>query len=823
MLLQLRTGITIEDGTLCLHHEQLFVKKYSFLQKVCCDPKSIHRSQVRKNLKILDLDDAKRVSNITGKSVKPGQKLCYNCLIDSKTKWTFKEPGPETESEPEEIHGDSDTGHCSSEDEFGRPYHIEALNKSFTDIGVSPLKPGKVSQQNMETYAKRKCTEYRDAVSSKIARMLDVPPEQVMQTVQQPQQCSNCIDMDRLVELLRVKLQVSPKHRHIQLLTLAPESWSIQRTAEEFDVSIYQATEAKKLKKQKGILAERSPRVGRQLPKEIEEKVIAFYHEDEYSRIMPGKKDFKSVKGPDGKRQHVQKRLLLLNLNELYQKYKARYPNDKIGLSKFCAIRPPYCITVGSRGTHSVCVCTIHQNVKLMIAALPTETNITYHDLLEKLVCSVEEKLCMVHRCPTCPGANRLKTNLEELFSSNDPDETIVYQQWLTADRTTLQDCSMPLHELVDDLLAKVEKLTAHHYIAKHQSQYLRSLKETLEPEEVIIILDFAENYSFIVQDAAQGFHWENSQATLHPFVSYFVENGQLQHLSMCVISNCLKHGTITVHRFLQDVLPHLKDRCPQIKKVHYFSDGAASQYKNYKNFCNLLCHEDDFGLQAEWNFFATSHGKNACDGVGGTVKREAAKASLQAVTAGHILTPHDLFEWATKHISNVKFFYISKEEVAINVEQQEARFSNAKTVAGTRSHHSYVPCQDGKKMLVKRVSGDEPSFEAVIFLDDNDGNPDSTEPNIELKHCEIGRYVACTYDANWWIGLRETDEAQDDVQIAFMHPHGLATSFHWPAREDICYVPRQCILRLVNTPHTPNGRQYYLEFQDKEALERLL
>ena len=53
----------------------------------------------------------------------------------------------------------------------------------------------------------------------------------------------------------------------------------------------------------------------------------------------------------------------------------------------------------------------------------------------------------------------------------------------------------------------------------------------------------------------------------------------------MCVISDCLKHDTITVHRFLQDVLPHLKDRCPQIKKVHYFSDGAASQYKNTKTF----------------------------------------------------------------------------------------------------------------------------------------------------------------------------------------------------------------------------------------------
>ena len=92
-------------------------------------------------------------------------------------------------------------------------------------------------------------------------------------------------------------------------------------------------------------------------------------------------KDFKSIEGPNGKLQHVQKRLLLLNLNELYRKYKVRHPNDKIGIYNYCALRPPYCITVGSRGTHSVCVSTIHHNVKFVVAALPTETNVTYYDL----------------------------------------------------------------------------------------------------------------------------------------------------------------------------------------------------------------------------------------------------------------------------------------------------------------------------------------------------------------------------------------------------------------------------------------------------------
>ena len=60
-----------------------------------------------------------------------------------------------------------------------------------------------------------------------------------------------------------------------------------------------------------------------------------------------------------------------------------------------------------------------------------------------------------------------------------------------------------------------------------------------------------------------------------------------------------------------------------QVIKVEYFSDGCAAQYKNYKNLLNLSYHKSDFGLDAAWSFFATSHGKSPCDGIGGVVKRK--------------------------------------------------------------------------------------------------------------------------------------------------------------------------------------------------------
>ena len=59
----------------------------------------------------------------------------------------------------------------------------------------------------------------------------------------------------------------------------------------------------------------------------------------------------------------------------------------------------------------------------------------------------------------------------------------------------------------------------------------------------------------------------------------------------------------------------------------------------------NLIYHEHDFNLKAaEHQFFATFHGNRPCDGIGETIKREAANASLRAAVTNQILTPEQIF-----------------------------------------------------------------------------------------------------------------------------------------------------------------------------------
>ena len=93
---------------------------------------------------------------------------------------------------------------------------------------------------------------------------------------------------------------------------------------------------------------------------------------------------------------------------------------------------------------------------------------------------------------------------------------------------------------------------------------------------------DFSENYSFVLQDTVQGFHWNNAQATIHPFVVYYCDSDELCHHSFVIISDCLHHDTVAVHLFRKSLMDYLKENLGSVlRKVFYFSDGAASQYKN--------------------------------------------------------------------------------------------------------------------------------------------------------------------------------------------------------------------------------------------------
>ena len=57
----------------------------------------------------------------------------------------------------------------------------------------------------------------------------------------------------------------------------------------------------------------------------------------------------------------------LCNLQELYTDFREKHPNVNIESSKFCVLRLKWCVLAGYKMIHSVCACSAHQNVVLLV------------------------------------------------------------------------------------------------------------------------------------------------------------------------------------------------------------------------------------------------------------------------------------------------------------------------------------------------------------------------------------------------------------------------------------------------------------------------
>ena len=371
----------------------------------------------------------------------------------------------------------------------------------------------------------------------------------------------------------------------------------------------------------------------------------------------------------------------------------------------------------------------------------------------------------------------------------------------------------MPAHEFIDFLVEKIDTLTSHSYIAKCQSKYLQRRKEEVGLDTVIAIGDFAENYTFVVQDEVQSFHWSKQYCTLHPVVLYYKEDDKLQHRSFCFLSDDLEHDTCFVHEIQGKVTCYIRQDLPDVDNVEYFSDGCAGQYKNYENFLNLCLHEEDFNLKANWTFFVTSHGKSRCDGIGGTIKRLTARESLQRPFSDQILDVPSMFKFCEENIKNITFVFISKERMETARDELNERFALGRTVPGTKSYHFFAPVSKNE-IAYKQTSEDE-EFTGTFCI---------TGEEDEMPICDpkINDYVSCKYDDKWWIGLVEDiDNVEQDCKVNFMHPSGPARNFYWPTRADICWVSDLDIICIIGIPKTLTGRTYNISEDEFELISR--
>lgn len=433
----------------------------------------------------------------------------------------------------------------------------------------------------------------------------------------------------------------------------------------------------------------------------MKEKIIQFYLKDGInSRQLPGRKDWKSVKQPNGRRKKIQKRLLLKRLKELFVKYSEEAKDDeKVGFSTFKSLRPKYCVFPTDAAAMNICVCMIHENTNFMVEALKATTQFgnkeisqMIKDFTNNLVCTNPTNSCYLRECSKC---NELRIS-DFVQDKLDDIEEMKFNIWVTSPRAEKKEHTEHIDDFLDRLNGQFEKFLVHQFKVNQQYSFIQKKKEALIPgKELLIQMDFAERYTCKSQNSIQSTYFDSKSVSIHPFVVYSksATNGELKYESYIVISDAKAQNTNSVYTFQKKLIPILLEQYPNLKKIHYLSDGCAEQYKNKKSFKNLCHHKKDFGIDAEWHFFPTSHGKGPCDGFGGQIKRMAYEAT---VMGGTITDAETFFIWAESikpKLSEVwNFIKVTEEECQTTEVELQDRFIDLIPLEGTQHYHSFKP-----------------------------------------------------------------------------------------------------------------------------------
>ncbi|KAG1648959.1 Cytochrome P450 9e2 [Nymphon striatum] len=366
------------------------------------------------------LISGEQARNLDSKNIHviPGWRFCRSCFkkIDDIIKHIEENHTKDPSFDPE-VAGSSKSGFLQS-----------ALDESLDALNESPVRLHGIPPHQRASKAKSKLKKVVSKLEKQVSDVYHVDVELNPSSIP----CSTDIafkatDLKNLTVAMKEKLKDTDYTKKVQILTPTPESWSRTYAASYFGVSEYLIRKSRQLKKDKGILALPSKTTGKEVSKETIDLVKSHYLDDEYTRQMPGKKDY----------------------------YKERNPNTKIGFSKFCSLRPNWCIVAGSSGTHSVCVCTYHQNTILLLSAIKWE--VTYKDLIAMVVCDPLSNECMIHRCKQCPGTDALKAFLDDQLKDMDLDEEISFDQWESVDRTALYTRTVSVEDYNDRVVASIK------------------------------------------------------------------------------------------------------------------------------------------------------------------------------------------------------------------------------------------------------------------------------------------------------------------------------------------------------------------------------
>ncbi|CAC5358762.1 unnamed protein product [Mytilus coruscus] len=330
--------------------------------------------------------------------------------------------------------------------------------------------------------------------------------------------------------------------------------------------------------------------------------------------------------------------------------------------------------------------------------------------------------------------------------------------------------------------------------------------------------MDFAENYSCVHEDEVQSAYFDKPFVTLHPVVSYYKVDGDinLHHQSFVFVSDEPGHNSSTVYAFIKDLIPMILQTTPETKTVHYITDSPTSQYRNKYIFHLITLHGMLFdGITASWHYFDAGHGKGPCDGVDGTAKRLADMVVRQQKVV--IPSPVVFFNWGkSQETSHITYIFVPKSKCqSANNEMKEWNSVAVKSTIDGRFH----PACDGWRSvsLEGKQNRNAPQTETnEVELQADEPQEDEVEPQEEGRESSKGQETK----------VLDFDNNDNKYQLEFVTKiNPVSHTMKWPTRPEELWVTETDIVCQVQNP-TPADRKpvrmYKISSDDVNKIESL-
>ena len=408
----------------------------------------------------------------------------------------------------------------------------------------------------------------------------------------------------------------------------------------------------------------------------VKQIVREYFLDDSVSCPSPNKNDVivrKKVK--------KEKRFLQNSLKYLFMEFCEKKP-FVISYSAFCKLRPFWVINrnISARDTTFCIKC---ENCKLLCKHLHRLKVLATANIDEfikaEMCCSKRTEAWFFRKCTAC---ERKTITFDNPYL--DGNEEFHYEAWGKCEdkgrdgkvyvRTAKIKIQSQFHEMVSKFDRMLFPYMAHVGNIRHQNAFITKLRENLSEDELLVHIDFSENYMCKYGSEIQSVHFggNRTQITLHTGVLY---SASLKH-AFCTISPDLRHGPVEIFMHLKPILQKYK----KMKTIHFLSDSPSSQYRNKYMFYILIKHIVPLFEALErltYNFSEAGHGKGAADGVGGTVKRTCDRI----ISYNKDISTFDQFAAVVQN--EIKGIQIVSVD-ARNEELKEEVYKNALSVKGT-------------------------------------------------------------------------------------------------------------------------------------------